>query len=152
MARAGYSFLLRLNFLQIPLWGDSVGGNNPIAANLEFQTAAIAEIGSGLSFAEFIGGDDAQALASFANWTVHKKTPPLMITFSIGGICDKSVMEAKKNYEIEEIIGKVKKKVAPLPGGDSAPTSPPWASTICFTMARPSPVPPLPRVRAPSAL
>ena len=67
---------MRLNFLQISLWGDSVGGNNPIAANLEFQTAAIAEVGSGLTFAEFIGGDDAQALAAFANWTFHKKIPP----------------------------------------------------------------------------
>ena len=68
-------FLLCLNFLQISFWGNIVGGNNALPSNLELQAAAVAEIGCGLSFSEFIGGDDAQVLATSANWTVHEKSP-----------------------------------------------------------------------------
>ena len=37
--------------------------------------------------------------------------------------------------------------VVPLPRWLSAVTRPPWASTRCFTMASPSPVPPSSRER-----
>ena len=43
-------------------------------------------------------------------------------------------------------------KVVPTPGSDSAETSPPWSLARCFTIARPSPVPPTSRERARSAL
>src|SRR5690606_1995581 len=41
-------------------------------------------------------------------------------------------------------------KVDPLPGWDHTRTSPPWFCTMCLTIARPSPVPPVLRLRAES--
>ena len=38
--------------------------------------------------------------------------------------------------------------VDPRPGRDQARTSPPWFCTVCFTMLRPSPEPPVLRERA----
>jgi len=43
--------------------------------------------------------------------------------------------------------GRLKRKVEPLPGVLSTPTSPPMASTRFFTMDRPRPVPPISRER-----
>jgi hypothetical protein len=37
--------------------------------------------------------------------------------------------------------GRVKKKIAPFPGADSAQISPPWASMIFLHIASPTPVP-----------
>src|SRR5882672_12652666 len=45
-------------------------------------------------------------------------------------------------------IGIVHQNVAPWPGHDRTPMSPPWSSTICLAIARPSPVPCCGRVRA----
>lgn len=45
-------------------------------------------------------------------------------------------------------FGNVKKNVEPCPTLLSTRTVPPWLSTMCFTIARPSPVPPLSRERA----
>lgn len=44
--------------------------------------------------------------------------------------------------------GSVKRTVVPCPTSLSIASSPPWASTRCLTMARPSPVPPSSRERA----
>src|SRR2546422_9974014 len=38
-------------------------------------------------------------------------------------------------------VGRVKKKVAPLPGSDSTQIRPPWRSTIFLQIASPMPVP-----------
>jgi hypothetical protein len=65
-----------MNPLQLPIWGDVVGGNDPIASHLELQAAAATEVSCGLTLTEFIGGDHAQVLAASANWTNHKKIPP----------------------------------------------------------------------------
>ena len=45
-------------------------------------------------------------------------------------------------------VGNQQVMVVPTPSSLSAETRPPWASTRCFTMARPSPVPPWSRERA----
>jgi hypothetical protein len=43
--------------------------------------------------------------------------------------------------------GNMHVKVEPEPSSDSADATPPWASTICFTIASPSPVPAVSRAR-----
>src|SRR6266567_4287131 len=42
-------------------------------------------------------------------------------------------------------LGNVNENLAPAPTSLFTQTSPPWACTICFTMANPSPVPPVSR-------
>lgn len=98
--------------------GDTVNGDDSLASHLEFKAAVVAIVSCGLPFAEFIGGDDAQVLALFANRTVHGKSPFNDVSFIIGGFYDEFVIESERNYEKEEIVGKVKLKVAPFPGVD----------------------------------
>ena len=45
-------------------------------------------------------------------------------------------------------LGSVKKNVVPTPSSLWSQTSPPWAWTMCFTIDRPRPVPPVSRERA----
>jgi hypothetical protein len=47
--------------------------------------------------------------------------------------------------------GSSTRKVAPLPGSDSAETRPPWAFATAATIERPRPIPPLARAREASA-
>ncbi len=51
-------------------------------------------------------------------------------------------------FERPHAFGTVKKNVEPFPMVLSTRTVPPWLSTMCFTIARPRPVPPVSRDRA----
>jgi hypothetical protein len=74
---------------------------------------------------------------------------PLGRSLSRGGTLPSAVTAVgHSRFCRDRSAGNQQVMVVPTPSSLSADTRPPWASTRCFTMARPSPVPPWSRERA----